>query len=416
MKYIIIGGCIAACGAVEGIRSIDENGQIIIIDGEKRGAYTRPLISYFLSEPVKYQDINYRSPEFFKDYQVEVIKARVESIDRHGQLLNLDNGEQVEYDRLLIATGASPIMPPIPGLDQDWVRSFYTIGDAELIDRDMDSFRNAVVIGSGLIGMKAAEALYKRGIKVHLIEKESHILPRQLTPGSAVFVHRHLVRPGLDIITGKEVLAIHPDHQIELKSGQKIIADLVIMAVGTRPNIELAVKAGLEVKQGIMLDDYLRTSDDKIYAAGDAAETLNVISGKPEVMALLPHAHREGYQAGRNIAGADERDTGNIPMNSVKLWGWNICCAGAAGDTNGELLTWYDNDRLVEIRVRDNFLIGYIAVNMPEITGPLTNAIAKKIPAGVGPWQEFMNRGPALATIPAAYWQELRRLEANGSN
>ncbi|KUG04195.1 nitrite reductase putative subunit [hydrocarbon metagenome] len=416
MRYVIIGGCIAACGAVEGIRSKDADGQIIIIDGEKRGAYTRPLISYFLSEPDKYSDIDYRSPEFFKDQRVEVIKARVESIDRAGQLLDLDSGEQIEYDRLLIATGASPIMPPIPGADQDWVKSFYTIGDSESINRDIEAVREAVVIGSGLIGMKAAEALYKRGLKVHLIEKESHILPRQLNPGSAVFVYRHLARKGLDIITGAEVAVIHPDHQIELKSGQKISADLVIMAVGTRPNVELAVKAGLKVKLGIVLDDHLRTSDDRIYAAGDAAETLNVISGKPEVMALLPHAHREGYQAGRNMTGMDEHDQGSIPMNSVKLLGWNICSAGTPGDKNGELLTWHDNDRLLELKVRDNYLIGYIAVNMPEVAGPLTNATAKKISAAAGGWQVFVERGPALATIPAAYWQELRRLEANGSN
>ncbi len=416
MKYVIIGGCIAACGAVEGIRSKDAQGQIIIIDGEKRGAYTRPLISYFLSEPSKYSDVDYRSPDFFKDRAVETIKARVELIDRPGQLLNLDNGEQIEYDRLLIATGASPIMPPIPGADQDWVKSFYTIGDAETIDRDIEAAREVVVIGSGLIGMKAAEALFKRGLKVHLVEKESHILPRQLTPGAAVSVHRHLARQGLDIITGEEVAVIHPDHQIELKNGQKLSADLVIMAVGTRPNVELAVAAGLEVRQGVVLDDYLRTSDHKIYAAGDAAETLNVISGKQEVMALLPHAHREGYQAGRNMAGMDELDQGSIPMNSVKLLGWNICSAGVTGARDGELLSWYSKEQLLEIKVRENYLIGYIAINMPEVAGPLTNAISKKIPAAAGEWQEFVERGPSLATIPSAYWQVLRRLEANGSN
>ncbi len=416
MKYVIIGGCIAACGAVEGIRSKDADGQIIIIDGEKRGAYTRPLISYYLSDPDKYTDIDYRSPEFFRDHRVEVIKARAEVIDRSRQMIILDNGEQIDYDRLLIAVGANPIMPPIPGAEQDWVKSFYTIGDAEMIGKDIEAAREVVVIGSGLIGMKAAEALHKRGLKVHVIEKESHILPRQLTPGTAVFFDRYLAKQGLDLITREEVAVIHSEHQIELKSGRKISADLVIMAVGTRPNVELAVAAGLKVRQGIVLDSYLRTSDDKIYAAGDAAETLNTITGQFEVMALLPHAHREGYLAGCNMGGQDIQDRGSVPMNSVKLLGWNICSAGAAGDKNGELLTWHDNDQLLEIKVRENYLIGYIAINMPQIAGPLTNAIGKKILVAAGGWQEFIERGPVLATIPPAYWQELRRLEANGSN
>ncbi len=416
MKYVIIGGCIAACGAIEGIRSKDAEGQIIVIDGEKRGAYTRPLISYYLSDPDRYTDIDYRSPEFFKDHRVEVIKARAEAIDRSRQILILDNGEEIDYDRLLIATGANPVMVPIPGADQDWVKPFYTLGDAEQINQDILFAREVVVIGSGLIGMKAAEALHKRGLTVHIVEKESHILPRQLTPGTAVFMHRNLAKEGIDIIAGDEVAVIHPEHQVELKSGRILSADLVIMAVGTRPNAELAVKSGLTVKQGIVVDSYLRTSDDNIYAAGDAAETLNVISGQPEVMALLPHAHREGYLAGCNMGGQDTRDRGSVPMNSVKLLGRNICSAGAAGDEKGELLTWHDNDQLLEIQVRENYLIRYIAINMPQVAGPLTNAIEKKILVAAGDWQEFMEVGPALANIPPAYWQELRRLEANGSN
>ncbi|NLO20461.1 MAG: NAD(P)/FAD-dependent oxidoreductase [Syntrophomonadaceae bacterium] len=416
MKYLIVGNGIAACGAVEGIRNKDKNGEITIIDGEKRGAYTRPLISYYLSDPDAYRDINYRSPNFFREQQVKVVPAQALHIDPALQRLTLDDGRQLSYDKLLLATGSRPVQLPIPGAEQAWVKNFYTLQEAEEIQDELEKVQQAVIVGSGLIGMKAAEALYKRGRSVQLLEKESRILPRQLSPGPAGFLQTYLSKQGWDIILGEEVTLIHPDHKVELKSHRLIPADLVIIAAGTRPQLELARQAQLQVNRGIVIDSYFRTSDDNIYAAGDVAETMNITSGKPELMALLPHAHQEGYLAGCNMAGYNSPDTGNILMNSLRLLGWNICSAGALEDQEADLLSWGNKEQLLELKIKDNFLRGYVAINVPEVVGPLTNAIRHKISIPAGGWEEFINQGPSLKNIPLTYWQELRRIETYGSD
>ncbi len=416
MKYLIVGNGIAACGAVEGIRSKDKEGGITIIDGEKRGAYTRPLISYYLSDPHLYRDINYRSLDFFREQQVKLIPARALHLDPALKRLTLDDGRQLSYDKLLLATGSTPVQLPIPGAEQAWVKNFYTLQEAEEIQDELEKVQEVVVVGSGLIGMKAAEALSKRGCSIHLLEKESQLLPRQLSPGAARLLQDYLSRQGWDIILGEELTLIHPDHKVELNSHRLIPADLVIIAAGTRPQIELAQEAQVKVNRGIVVDSYFRTSDDNIYAAGDVAETLNIVSGKHEVMALLPHAHQEGYLAGCNMAGCNYPDTGNILMNSLSLLSWKICSAGALEGQGLEFLSWCRKEQLLELMIKDNYLQGYIAINIPEITGPLTNTIRHTISIPASKWEEFIAEGPALKNIPLTYWQELRRIESYGSN
>lgn len=414
MKYVIIGSCIAAVGAVEGIRTVDRQGKITIIDGEKRGAYTRPLISYFLANPEKYQQINYRSPGFFADNEVKVIKARAEQIKREEKQVFLDSGEIIDYDKSLIASGAVPIIPSINGIKQEWVKSFYSIADAESISAMKLSGKQAVIMGSGFIGMKAAEALVKRGVRVTVVEKENHIMPRILSDEIAQLLAERLHRGGINTISSAEVTAILPEHSILLKNGQKLDAELVIMAVGIRPQIELAVNCGLKVRQGIVVDRQLKTSDENIFAAGDVIESPNILSGENEIMALLPLAHEEGYLAGRNMAGEAGLYRGNIFMNSVQLMGWSICSAGKQDRKKGFVLSWKKDDKVLELLLEKGYLMGYLLINIPELAGPLTNIVKKRIMIPESKWQEFIKKGPSLSNLPPLYWQELRG-QVNGN-
>lgn len=413
MKHLIIGNCIAAAGAVEGIRSVDGSGTITIIDGEKRGSYTRPLITYFLAHPAEVTDLSYRSQEFFADHNVEIIAARAEKINKEEQTVILDNGAGIEYDRLLLATGARPLWPPLPGLEQPWVKSLYTMEDSEQINSAIRSEERAVVMGTGLVGIKAAEALAHRGLQVTMVEKESHLLPRLLTGKMAAVLTEHLAASGIQVMAGEEVTAIAADHQVELKSGLQLAADLVIVAVGTRPNKELAVECEVETRGGIIVNEHMRTSDEHIYAAGDVAETVNLLSGRAELMPLLPHAHREGYLAGKNMAGETCRHPGAIPLNSFKIMDWHV---GAAGSSmaNATVTTWSNGRQWLELEFAGGLLCKYTAINLPEISGPLTTIIEKKLPIPQLQWQEFMEN-PGLAAIPEAYWQETRRWPDYGS-
>lgn len=416
MKYVIIGSCIAAAGAVEGIRSVDVEGPITIIDGEREGSYTRPLISYYLADPDKHETIDYRSRAFFDSHGARIIAARAAKIEIERGIVVLDNGNEITYDRLLLATGAAPIVPPISGAEHPWVRTFYTLEDVRYLNENILPEQNVVVIGTGLIGMKAAEAFHKRGLKVVMVEKDLHILPRQLNAGAAAFAASHLTEQGISMITGDEVTSIHPDHQVELKSGLMLPADLVIMAVGTRPCAELARKAGLEVKQGIAVNQYLQTSDQNIFAAGDVIETLNKMSGKTEVMALLPHAHREGYLAGCNMAGKSSPYPGGIFMNSVKLMGWNICSAGNPGEDAEKCLYYEHQEQYLQLFIQNGCLVRYIAINLPEAVGPLTHVVEKQIRVSEAGWQQFIDQGAKLSAVPPEYWMEIRRADHYGTS
>ncbi|MDD3269356.1 MAG: FAD-dependent oxidoreductase [Syntrophomonadaceae bacterium] len=406
MRYVIIGSCIAAMGAVEGIRSIDKKGLITIIDGEQRGAYTRPLISYFLAKPYKFKDIRYRSPEFLAANGVEVINAMAEQINRTDKQVVLNDGQIIPYDHLLIATGAYPVMPDIAGIEKSWIKTFYTQADAESLNALLAEGQEAVIIGSGLIGMKAAEALWQRGLKVSIVEKDAYMLPRVLSSGSAVILNSLINGAGINIRCAEELTAVLPDHQLEFASGMKLHADLLILALGTRPRSELAVACGIKVNKGIVVNNYLQTSDENIFAAGDVIETRNILTGENEIMALLPQAHKEGFLAGCNMAGHKIAYTGGIFQNSVNIMGVSICSAGSLSDAAYTSLIWKQDEKYLELFLDGSYLYKYTAINLPELSGPLTAAIERRIMIEETAWRTFM-AAPSLSTIPPAYWHKI---------
>ncbi len=412
MKYLIIGSCIAAAGAVEGIRSIDPEGEITVIDGEQRGCYSRPLISYYLTGRRTSSQLDYRPADFFAQQRVRIIPGRAASIDVICKQVLLQDGTGLEYDRLLLATGASPVIPPIPGITQSWVNTFYTWQDAEEISAQTAAKGTAVVLGSGLIGLKAAEALHHMGMKVVMVEKQSHILPRLLSPRSAAAVGGHLQRHGLKVVTGHEVVAVG-NHEVAVDDGSSIAADLLIIAVGTRPNQDLAREAGLQTDRGIIVDCHLRTSDPHIWAAGDVIESRHIVRGTDEVMALLPLAHREGFIAGLNMAGSRTRYPGGIFLNAVHILGMHIITAGDP-ETTGSILRWQEGERCLELTMQGQNLHRYIAINIPGISGPLTALIERQVKIPESEWFKFL-RNPAIANLPAAYWAEVRRWQDDGS-
>lgn len=407
-EYLIIGGCIAAVGAIEGIRSVDGQGRITVIDGEGRGAYSRPLISYYLSDPARNSEVSYRSSDELDRQGVRVISGRAESIDRANQQVRLENGDLLFYDRLLIATGAAPIIPPIPGVDLEWVNTFYTMNDVEVLDHVIQPGMAAVVIGSGLIGIKAAEALCRREMQVTVVEREDNLLPALLDQANSELLQRHLNRSGITAICSAEVREINSAHKVVLSNGNEIPADEVIIAVGAKPAVTLAVSCGLEVKQGIVVDKNMRTLDEKIFAAGDVVETLNRQTGQAQLMALLPHAHWEGYVAGRNMAGITTGYTGGIPLNSVKILGLHISAAGTWLEGTTDTLVWEDAFSRLEIYFTGRKLSRYIAINLPEITGPLTHFIAKGLEVDLKEWKVLMEEKPTLGHIPGEYWEKVR--------
>lgn len=412
MKYVIIGNCIAAAGAVEGIRSIDQGGEILVVDGEQRGCYSRPLISHYLAGQKTSSQMYYRSAEFFAENRVQIVLGQAVKIDADRQTVTLAGGMVLNYDHLLLATGASPVVPNLPGIEQPWVKTFYTWNDAQDIEAIIAGGGRAVVLGSGLIGMKAAEALCQRGMEVVLIEKQTHILPRLLSARSAAAVAAHIEKAGLKVITRHELVAIG-DREVTLDDGNSMAADLLIIAVGTCPNQALAREAGLRINWGILVDQHMRTSNPHIWAAGDVIESRNILSGSNEIMALLPLAHREGFVAGCNMAGGTCTYPGGIFLNAVHIMGMHIIAAGDPALTGATLLGQQELKSL-ELTLQGDRLLRYIAINIPGITGPLTAIIERQIKIPANEWLDFI-KNPALENLPGAYWAEVRRWHDDGS-
>lgn len=409
MRHIIIGGSIAAVGAISAIRSVAPADEIIVINGEGRELYSRPLISYFLAGEGR-PDLSYPYPHFLQSNRVQVINSWVVAIDRENRCINLQDGTALDYDRLLLATGSAPVWLPLPGIDKANVHHFYTLDDAETLQKMAGSIQTAVVIGSGLIGIKAAEALHSAGVKVTIVEREAAILPRLLKPELALVAAAELVHTGIACCTGQQVVSLMED-QVYLQDGCSLTADLVVMAAGVKPRSELAAECGLTVERGIKVNEWLQTDDPDIYAAGDAAQVINLLTGEPEVMALLPLAREQGWIAGINMTGARQVYAGAVALNAVRVGSLAITSGGISNNPELSWQCWQDQDRYLELFAQDGRLVGFTALNMSAVCGPLYNSLLRNMKIEIDAWQSFI-RSPNIAAVPLSYWQELKEVQS----
>jgi len=349
MNYVIVGGGVAGLGCVEGIRSVDTKGKVTLITEEAYPPYSRPGISYWLSGKLTDAGMPLREEDFYDDLDVTVkTGARAEKIDGKKKAVALEGGESISYDRLLIATGGVPIFPPITGTegksDPDRrIFTFTTYRDAKEIADRKDAIKKAVVIGGGLIGLKAAEALNDIGVKVTVLELMDRVLSVAFDRIAGDLVEKRLEKAGIavitedtadEVITGKDGVKA-----VKLRSGREIETDAVVVAIGVRPSVSLAETAGLEIDRGIVVDEKLATSNADIYAAGDAASAYDIIAKERRVTPILPNALRQGRQAGRNMAGADESYEGGLSMNAIGFYGLDTISIGLVNPEENKKIT-----------------------------------------------------------------------------
>jgi NADPH-dependent 2,4-dienoyl-CoA reductase/sulfur reductase-like enzyme/rhodanese-related sulfurtransferase len=283
-----------------------------------------------------------RDEHFFRKVKDIVVKTRTEviTIDRKKkQVLARQLDENTEtwhpYDYLVVATGATPVIPPLPGVDLDGIHTLHAIQDAESIHRLVHEHKakDAVIIGGGLIGVETAEALADCGVKVTLVEMLPRIL-NMLDGHIAQLVEQHMAAKGVDVLTGIRAQSFTDNGKgavasVITESGE-VKADLVVLAVGVRPNVKLARDAGLEIGEtgAIVTDDRMRTSDPYIYAAGDCAETKHVVTGKPAWIPLGSTANKQGRVAAMNICGREDRFPGVSGSTVCKVFDFAAGCTG----------------------------------------------------------------------------------------
>ncbi|MBN2372280.1 NAD(P)/FAD-dependent oxidoreductase [bacterium] len=328
-KYLIIGNSAAAINAIEAIRERDKNGSIFLVSEETCHTYSRPLISYYLGNKVDEARMLYRPPSFYEDHDVRTcLGKRVVHLDVSAREAFMDDQTRILFDKLLIATGGAPFVPELPGADSEGVFTFTTLDDARHVKMFVSDHcvKKAVVIGGGLIGLKVTEALIDLSIQVTIVELSDRILSATFDRTASGIIERGLMKTGCSCITCNTVEKILKGKKnlvngVVLKEGTKIDCGLVIMAIGVRPRLDLVRDTVIKINRGIMVDEYLKTSAEDIYAAGDVVETYDLIAGSPRPIAILPNAAQQGRIAGTNMAGGDKKYTGGIAMNSIEIAG-----------------------------------------------------------------------------------------------
>lgn len=378
-KYLIIGNGTAAVSAIEGIRTLDPSGRITVISREEHPAYCRPLISYYLEGKASPVRMSCRSESFYKDNSAEVIYSTAASLDPKAKKVKLESGTELEYTKLLIATGSSPFVPPMDGLETVPSKSFFmTLDDAYALERMTDENSRVLIVGAGLIGLKCAEGLAERVKKITVCDLAQKVMPSILDDDAAEMVKSRLEAAGIELMLG-DTAAKFDGSKAVMRSGAEVEFDVLVIAVGVRPNISMFKDAGGECGRAITVDSHMRTSIPDIYAAGDCTESIDISCGGIKVMALMPNANIQGFCAGVNMAGGDKSFDNAVPMSSIGLFG---CHVMSAGSYEGERRVIKTESCLKEFYIKDDLLKGFIIVDDTERAGIYTSLIRNKIPLG----------------------------------
>jgi NAD(P)H-nitrite reductase large subunit len=324
MGIVILGNSAAAVGAIEAIRRVDTSIPITVISDEPYSVYSRPLISYFLAGELKPEQIFYRPKDFYGKNTVRTLLGKhVVKADFEKKKLHIGNGEKVSYDRLLIATGGKPFLPKIEGLGIPGVYTFTKLADAQRISSVLKEVQKAVVIGGGLIGLKAAEALRKRKIEVTVVELADHILSLTMDKTTSSILERALKKEGVHLFTSNTVEAILGDHHVEsvrLANGKSINTQLVIVAIGVIPNIDPFQGTSLHIEKGILVNNRMETNLPNVYAAGDVTQAYDKILKSYRTIPIWPNAYLQGKVAGYQMVGKEKYQyEGSFMMNAIEV-------------------------------------------------------------------------------------------------
>lgn len=376
MKYVIIGGGPAAVSCIDGIRSADTTGSITVISKEAHPAYFRPLISYYLEGKSREENIYCRAEDFYQKNRIETVLGEAVAIDKESQIVALNNGENIAYDRLCICSGSSPFVPPMQGLDTVKKKfTFLSIDDSLALEQAVDENSRVLIIGAGLIGLKCAEGLRDRVKSVTVCDLAPRVLSSILDDECAAVVQQHLEECGIRFSLA-DTAERFEENVAFMKGGGAIPFEVLVLALGVRPNIGFFKEAGGECGRAIIVDNAMKTSLDNIYAAGDCVEQYDISYGDKRVMALLPNANIGGYTAGVNMAGGEQLFDNAVPMNSIGFWGLHIMTAGTySNDGNARMIERKGDRSIKRFFVRDNRLIGFILIGDVRSAGIYTDLV-----------------------------------------
>jgi len=438
MHYVIIGAGPAGVIAAETLRKVDPEGKVTLVSNEPEPPYSRMAIPYLLVGNIDEQGTYLRkSANHFERLGIEIRHETVTAVRTTDRQLELDSGGNLDYDKLLIATGSRAILPPVPGNDLPSVVNCWTLEDARQI---MDLTRpgsKVLLIGAGFIGCIILEALASRGVELTVVEMGDRMVPRMMNDTAGGMIKSWCEQKGVRVHTGTQVTSIErvggvaaaatataesgglmaffrnllgkpqpaaapvdtgggSQLRVKLGNGEVIDKDLVISAAGVKPNLELLAGSGVNVGQGVVVNEHLQSSDPNVYAAGDCAQGFDFSTGEHNVHAVQPTAADHGRIAALNMAGHTTDYQGSLIMNVLDTLGLVSSSFGLwMGVEGGDQAELSDPDafRYLNLQFQDDVLVGATSLGMTQHVGVLRGLIQGK--TKLGKWKDRLMSDPS---------------------
>lgn len=400
-RHVIVGNSAAGLSAVKAIRKTGDGGAITLISAEDRPAYSPVLTTYYIGGEIEKSGLFLVDERFYRTMKVETLLGRrTVEIDPARKLVRLDNRMKVPYDDLLIATGASARTLDQADLEaKPLVSTLRTIDDAEKIKKFRVKAKEIVIIGAGLVSLQTIKALLRKGLKITVLAGSYQVLSQQMDAESAAFIQKRLEEEGVTLLFGRRVKGVHrkgDQARVVTNYNEVLPADLVFVGRGVRPNTQLAESAGLEVHDGVIVDDRMRTNREDIYAAGDVAEGRNSLTSRREVFATWFNACAQGEVAGLNMAGRPARRLSQFRENVTTILGVVAASLGLSRAGGGEFeeIRYINEKKGIyrKLLFQERTLIGALLLGRIEDAGVIRQCIADRL--DVSPWLNRIAAAP----------------------
>jgi NAD(P)H-nitrite reductase large subunit len=406
MKHVIVGAGPAGVVAAETLRKQAPADEILLVGDENEPPYSRMAIPYFLIGDIPDVGTHLRkTDDHYRRAGIGLVTGRVCRLEPQARQIHFDDGRRLAYDRLLLATGCHPVRPPVAGMDLPGVHTCWTLADARAIAERASAGSRVVQIGAGFIGCIIMEALSSRGVDLTVVEMGDRMVPRMMTEKAGTMIRHWVEGKGVHVHVNTTVMTISQSGAalaVLLSSGDVLQADLVICAAGVRPNVAMLAGSGVEIGQGIRVDDRMRTNVPDIFAAGDVTEAAGFHSGAPELNAIQPAATDQARVAAINMSGGDARFQGALAINVLDTLGLISTSFGQWwGRDGGQGVELMDeaHRRYVSLQFEGDVVVGATCIGWTEHVGALRGLVQGRIKLGA--WKDKLLLDPTL--FVAAY-------------
>ncbi len=410
VQTVIIGNGIAGFFAARTLRGLDPKRPITLLTHENELFYSRPLITQYLTGEMSRADLTLSSHLFYQEKGIDLLKGvKVIKVDFKNQRLHLHNQKKIAYDQLLIATGGLP-----RSLEKvRRTRGIYflrTLGDAEGMREVVKKSKNALVAGGGLVGIKIAHALHQIGLKTTIIVSSPHLFSRSLDAKAARIFQSHLEEKGIRFFFNDEVTEVMERTSskdqiwgVVTKQKRKIQGDFVVIGKGVRPNVDLFERTPLLLKEGIAVNRQMKTNLKNVFAAGDAVEAPELLTGKGRLISIWPNASEQGKIAAFNMAGERREYSGGLPMNAFELYGLSAITMGLIQPSGGEdyeerIYESPEQKVYQKFVLKGNRIVGAIFLQQIQNAGVVLEALKKSV--NVETIKEKMTKRSSLPERP----------------